>query len=211
MLPLHNKRDRVRWPVSTSGLSNSLGFQMSCCLALFSCCLVLCFGRRMKRHNLAISSGAAGRYPHTDYPPSKYAKRPPHPQHDVNPSMFWSTSIPPVTIACVPQDQFSCQILILIVASVMGATGSGKTSVSRARPVIMTRNSPGWPQFINLASGSSLRIGMGLGSSTTEVQLAEEFTVDGKRVILIDTPGFDDVSKSDADILKTIAAFLAIT
>lgn len=52
---------------------------------------------------------------------------------------------------------------------------------------------------------------MGLGSSTTEVQLAEEFTVDGKRVILIDTPGFDDVSKSDADILKTIAAFLAIT
>ena len=50
---------------------------------------------------------------------------------------------------------------------------------------------------------------MSLESSTAEVQLSDEFIVDGKRTILIDTPGFDDTSKSDADILKLIAAFLA--
>lgn len=45
-------------------------------------------------------------------------------------------------------------------------------------------------------------------SCTPEVQLANEFTLDGRRVLLIDTPGFDDSTKSDTDILKTIAAFL---
>ncbi|KAF9653408.1 P-loop containing nucleoside triphosphate hydrolase protein [Thelephora ganbajun] len=80
-----------------------------------------------------------------------------------------------------------------IMIAVMGATGSGKTS------------------FINLASRSNLRIGMNLNSCTAEVQLADEFSLDGRRVILIDTPGFDDTSKSDTDILKMIAAFLATT
>jgi len=75
----------------------------------------------------------------------------------------------------------------------MGATGSGKTS------------------FINMASGSSLRIGRSLNSCTTEVQLANEFTIDGQQVILIDTPGFDDTTKSDTDILTLIATFLATT
>ena len=50
---------------------------------------------------------------------------------------------------------------------------------------------------------------MGLESCTAEVKLADEFTLDGTRVTLIDTPGFDDTSKSDADILEMIAAFLA--
>ena len=67
----------------------------------------------------------------------------------------------------------------------------------------------GLPQFINLASRSSLRVGMGLESSTAEVKLADEFTLDGRTVTLIDTPGFDDTSRSDADILKMIAAYLA--
>ena len=52
---------------------------------------------------------------------------------------------------------------------------------------------------------------MDLESCTAEVQLADEFTLDGRQVILIDTPGFDDTSKCDADILKIIAAFLATT
>lgn len=76
----------------------------------------------------------------------------------------------------------------------------------------MTRSfSPPSFQFINLASRSNLRIGMNLESCTAEVQLADEFTLDGRRVILIDTPGFDDTSKSDTDVLKMIAAFLATT
>ena len=52
---------------------------------------------------------------------------------------------------------------------------------------------------------------MNLESCTAEVQLADEFTFDGRRVILIDTLGFDDTSKSDTDVLKMIAAFLATT
>ena len=49
---------------------------------------------------------------------------------------------------------------------------------------------------------------MGLDSCTAEVQLADEFTLDGRSVTLIDTPGFDDTTKSDSDILEMIAAFL---
>ncbi|KAF9781313.1 P-loop containing nucleoside triphosphate hydrolase protein, partial [Thelephora terrestris] len=74
--------------------------------------------------------------------------------------------------------------------SVMGATGSGKTS------------------FINLVSGSNLGVGKGLRSCTEAVQIAGAFYLDGRRVVLIDTPGFDDTSKSDTDVLKLIAAFL---
>ncbi|KAF9779336.1 P-loop containing nucleoside triphosphate hydrolase protein [Thelephora terrestris] len=75
--------------------------------------------------------------------------------------------------------------------AVMGATGCGKTS------------------FINLASRSNLQVGAALESCTPDVQLANEFTLDGRRVVLIDTPGFDDTTKSDTDILKKIGSFLA--
>jgi len=62
-----------------------------------------------------------------------------------------------------------------------------------------------------MASHSNLRIGVNLASCTAEVQLADEFALDGRQVILVDTPGFDDTNKSDTDILKLIAAFLATT
>ena len=52
---------------------------------------------------------------------------------------------------------------------------------------------------------------MGLESCTAEVKLANEFTLGGRRVTLIDTPGFDDTTKSDTEILQIIAAFLATT
>jgi hypothetical protein len=66
-------------------------------------------------------------------------------------------------------------------------------------------------QFIIAGSGSSLRIGTNLGSCTAEVQLSNNFTLDGRRVLLVDTPGFDDTHRSDTDILKLIAAFLETT
>lgn len=72
----------------------------------------------------------------------------------------------------------------------MGATGSGKST------------------FINLISGSSLGVGRGLQSCTDAVQIAGAFHLDGRRVVLIDTPGFDDTTRSDTDVLKMIAAFL---
>ena len=75
----------------------------------------------------------------------------------------------------------------------------------------MARNSPSCIQFINLASGSNLRVGMGLEPCTAEVQLSNVFTLDGREVLLIDTPGFDDPLKSETEILQMIAAFLATT
>jgi len=60
-----------------------------------------------------------------------------------------------------------------------------------------------------MSSGSNLPIGTDLASSTAKVQPSDEFTLDGQRVLLVDTPGFDDTYKSDTDILKMIAAFLA--
>ncbi|KAF9461786.1 P-loop containing nucleoside triphosphate hydrolase protein [Collybia nuda] len=72
----------------------------------------------------------------------------------------------------------------------MGPTGSGKTT------------------FINLISGSNLRVGEGLKSCTSVIQMAVPFEIGGRSVTLIDTPGFDDTNKSDTDILKLIAGFL---
>jgi hypothetical protein len=72
-------------------------------------------------------------------------------------------------------------------------------------------SSPGswFTQFINLVSESNLGIGSGLGSCTSVVQPGKPFDLDGRRVILVDTPGFDDTTRSDVDILNTIALFFA--
>ncbi|KAF9267986.1 hypothetical protein L218DRAFT_995535 [Marasmius fiardii PR-910] len=78
-----------------------------------------------------------------------------------------------------------------VAIAVVGATGSGKTT------------------FINHASGANLSVGMGLHSCTASVQVAPPFELAGYLVTLIDTPGFDDTTKNDTDILRTIADFLA--
>jgi len=63
-------------------------------------------------------------------------------------------------------------------------------------------------QFVNQASGSYLEVGGDLDSCTSAIQESEEFVLDGRRVVLVDTPGFDDTHKSDTDVLKAVAAFL---
>ena len=63
-------------------------------------------------------------------------------------------------------------------------------------------------QFINLVSRSGFNVGRGLKSCTDSVQIATGFNLDGRRVVLIDTPGFDDSALSDTDVLKMVAAFL---
>ncbi|KAI0696923.1 P-loop containing nucleoside triphosphate hydrolase protein, partial [Cytidiella melzeri] len=76
---------------------------------------------------------------------------------------------------------------------VMGMTGAGKTT------------------FINKASGSTLTVGQGLESCTSEVQTAEPFLLDGHVVTLVDSPGFDDTNRSEAEILREVTTFLAKT
>ncbi|KAF7374701.1 GTP-binding protein A [Mycena sanguinolenta] len=78
-----------------------------------------------------------------------------------------------------------------VAIAVMGPTGSGKTTL------------------INLLSGSNLRVGTSLQSCTTMVQIAAPFQLDRRWITLIDTPGFDDTSRSDTEVLTQIAAFLA--
>ncbi|KAM6490514.1 hypothetical protein JOM56_013857 [Amanita muscaria] len=75
-----------------------------------------------------------------------------------------------------------------ILIAIMGLTGTGKTS------------------FVNVASGSSLVVGGGLQSSTSQIQLSSD-----RNVTLIDTPGFDDTERSDTEILNSIASHLAST
>jgi len=76
--------------------------------------------------------------------------------------------------------------------ALMGETGSGKTT------------------FVNRATNSeAFLVGNGLHSCTSEVQVSPQFLVDDRPVLLIDTPGFNDTLLDDADILKSISAFLA--
>ncbi|KAJ5081176.1 p-loop containing nucleoside triphosphate hydrolase protein [Penicillium angulare] len=80
-----------------------------------------------------------------------------------------------------------------ILIAVLGLTGAGKTT------------------FISKATGrNDLGIGHGLGSCTQDIS-SSRLEIDGKRVVLIDTPGFDDTTRSDGDILELIATHLAAT
>lgn len=65
-------------------------------------------------------------------------------------------------------------------------------------------------QFINLVSGSTLSVSDGLKSCTSEVLESRPFALsDDQSVILIDTPGFDDTTRPDTDIISTISTYLA--
>ncbi|KJA16047.1 hypothetical protein HYPSUDRAFT_325670 [Hypholoma sublateritium FD-334 SS-4] len=81
-----------------------------------------------------------------------------------------------------------------VVIAVMGATGSGKSS------------------FINLLTGkTSVAIGDSLESETADVEPIRFIeSVTGRRVTVVDTPGFDDSRQgvTDTDILTKIAKFL---
>lgn len=46
-------------------------------------------------------------------------------------------------------------------------------------------------------------------SCTETVAATQPFYVDGRKVVLVDTPGFDDTTKTDSEILKLIADFLS--
>ncbi|KAG8808325.1 hypothetical protein FRC17_004004, partial [Serendipita sp. 399] len=76
----------------------------------------------------------------------------------------------------------------------MGPTGAGKST------------------FINYATGGNYEGGVGhsLRSCTDKLQIirAPWRTGDGRPVVFVDTPGFNDVSKADLDILTTISSFI---
>jgi hypothetical protein len=103
----------------------------------------------------------------------------------------------------------------------MGLTGSGKSTVRipKFKRQVKPYEDPFilrvFCQFINLLSNDSLAVSSGLKSCTSRVQVARTFELGGRLIELIDTPGFDDTSgyednsKSETQILKMIALFLA--
>ncbi|GAB1317035.1 GTP-binding protein A [Madurella fahalii] len=78
-----------------------------------------------------------------------------------------------------------------VVIALLGVTGAGKTT------------------FIRHASGdTTLKVGHGIYSCTQEPQ-AIRFQLDGRSIALIDTPGFDDDTRSDVEILEQLAKWMA--
>ena len=62
-----------------------------------------------------------------------------------------------------------------------------------------------------LAGKEVVMVGHGLESCTTEIKpvIIQHPTEENRRIILVDTPGFDDTNVDDVEILKSIADWLA--
>lgn len=97
----------------------------------------------------------------------------------------------------------------LVVFSVMGSTGAGKSTVSNLKPC--SRSSihlcSWYPQFIQTAAPGhdNQEVGHSLESSTSEVKAVRVTFLDGTQVVLVDTPGFDDTYLSDLEVLQIVA------
>ena len=69
-----------------------------------------------------------------------------------------------------------------------------------------------WYQMINQLAGKKVMVvGHGLDSCTSEIKhaIVQHPTEQNRRIILVDTPGFDDTYVNDVEILKSIANWLA--
>ncbi|EEP82769.1 predicted protein [Uncinocarpus reesii 1704] len=75
------------------------------------------------------------------------------------------------------------------VIALFGMTGTGKTS------------------FINKLTGANMRVGHNLHSMTSEIEQVQ-VKIGDITVTLVDTPGFDDTTRSDTEILTLIASWL---
>ncbi|CAF3488594.1 unnamed protein product [Fusarium graminearum] len=78
-----------------------------------------------------------------------------------------------------------------IVIAVMGVTGAGKST------------------FIHYVTGQQVGIGHGLTSHTIGVSIYAHCVTPERCVYLIDTPGFDDTSRSDTEVLEAVAFFFS--
>lgn len=72
---------------------------------------------------------------------------------------------------------------------VIGLTGAGKST------------------FVSNCTGHAVTIGHGLYSCTNSIS-AFQYTKHGQRIFLIDTPGFNDTSRSDIETLEILATYL---
>ncbi|KAF8874924.1 P-loop containing nucleoside triphosphate hydrolase protein [Infundibulicybe gibba] len=76
--------------------------------------------------------------------------------------------------------------------------------------VVIGRPGSGKTEFINCASGSELPVGHGPRPCTQAMQMGQRFELDGRQVVLIDTPGFDYTELGEGDVLNLIKKFLKL-
>jgi 50S ribosome-binding GTPase len=137
------------------------------------------------RSNQAAQHSPSQLDPPTD-PFADLGNRVPHFSHNGHTHTYGGgrerqTASEPASDAMSPDD---------IIIAVMGITGSGKTT------------------FISRCMGEDVGIGHGLHSFTQDVAI-HSFRRGGRTIRLIDTPGFDDTTKADVNILNNIAFWLS--
>lgn len=63
---------------------------------------------------------------------------------------------------------------------------------------------------MNKASKSDFEVGTSNRTDLDDMQWSNEFELDGRQVMLIDTPGFSDTGISDTQVLDSIKVFLEV-
>ena len=90
----------------------------------------------------------------------------------------------------------------------MGPTGSGKTNVSESVPVISLHTCIKHDQFVNNLTGNAEKAKASDLSSATRNVTPYTIPHHGLRLVVVDTPGFDNTHQADTVTLRTIADWL---
>ena len=92
--------------------------------------------------------------------------------------------------------------------SIMGPTGSGKTNVSGLVVLLTSNSQVKNDQLINKLTGNAEKQKAGNLKSSTQNVTPYAISHQDVRLVLVDTPGFDDTYRQDTEILRVIADWL---
>ena len=92
--------------------------------------------------------------------------------------------------------------------SIMGPTGSGKTNVSVFVVPSTSDSQVKDDQFINKLTGNAEKQKASNLRSSTQNVTPYHISYQDVRLVLVDTPGFDDTYRQDTEILRVIADWL---
>ena len=93
----------------------------------------------------------------------------------------------------------------------MGLTGCGKSNVRDISYLVFRRSISSGLKIIDILTNQpGRRAGSRLESCTTEIRAVRVFNhpVHGDRLVLVDTPGFDNTTKSDIEVLQIVSNWL---